>query len=244
MTKRIKNSLMGIVLIGLAVLLIASQVGYNILPAGLGGLRILYLAGCAVILIEGIMDRNFWTIGLGAGLGYWVLEGPMNWPHLSIWTLALAWILVSMGFEMIFRKKKHGRIWARDEDWEHVKNEGVFEDGEHNYRTGEEVCKDAVFSSVTRYVQDRDFRGGSMDVVFSSVQMYFDQAALHDNRAVLNMDVVFSHVTIYVPKEWDVVDNMSHIMCGRGDGDCLGQGTQTLVLEGDCVFGGVKVQRV
>lgn len=244
MKKSFEKTTMGIILIALAVLLVANQIGYDLLPDKLSGLRLLYLCGSVLLLVNGLLNLNIWTIGFGGALGYWALQSVLHWPFISVWVLALVVVLVCSGLEMIFHKKKHISVWVRDEDWEHVKKEGVFEDGEHNYRTGEEVCKDAVFSSVTRYVQDRDFRGGNMDVVFSSMQLYFDQAMLHENRAVLNMDVVFSHVTIYVPREWDVIDNMSHIMCGRGDGDRLGNATQTLVLEGDCVFGGVKVERV
>lgn len=244
MKKRFEKTTMGIILIALAGLLIASQIGYDLLPDKLSGIRLLYLCGSVLLLVNGFLNLNIWTIGFGGALGYWAIQSAMHWPFISVWVLALTVVLVCSGLEMIFHKKKRVHVHVSGEDWEQVKKEGVFEDGEHAYSRGEDSCKDAVFSSVTRYVQDRDFRGGEMDVVFSTVHLYFDQAKLHENRAVLSMDVVFSHVIIYVPREWDVVDNMSHIMCGRRGGDSLGQGEQTLVLEGDCVFGGVKVERV
>ena len=106
MRKNFEKTIMGIILIALAVLLIANQIGYDLLPDKLSGLHLLYLCGSVLLLINGLLNLNGWTIGFGAALGYWALQGPMNWPHISVWVLALAVVLVCSGLEMIFRKKK------------------------------------------------------------------------------------------------------------------------------------------
>jgi hypothetical protein len=242
MKKSIKRPLMGLVLICVAVMMIANQVGVNLFPDGLSGARIAFLAISALVLVDGVLERNIWSIGLGAGFGYWILQKPCGWPELSIWVLLMTWILVCTGLEMIFHKKKHVHVKIDRDDWDEVKEEGVFDSSERCYEEGHGTS--SVFSSSTRYVQDTDYRGGKMEVVFSSMQLYLDQAKLHNGRAVLNVDVVFSSLIIYVPKEWTVVNNTGRVMSRRSDDGFAGNGEQTLIVEGDCVFGNIQFERV
>ncbi|SFQ31599.1 hypothetical protein SAMN02910358_01528 [Lachnospiraceae bacterium XBB1006] len=244
MKKRVKNTFMGLVLIGLAVLIIANQVGISLFPRGISGARLVYGVICAVVFVNGLFERNLWTIGFSVGFGYWILQEPCRWPHLSIWVLLLTVVLVCSGLELIFRKKRiHIRV--DKEAFEEAQKEGAFNKGESYYNGGDMWMKDAVFSNVTRYVQDMDFAGGKMDVAFSNVRIYFDQAKLHNGQAVVSFDSAFSSVTVYVPKEWNVIDNTSRVFsCRRGSGDIRGTEEQTLIVEGDCVFGNLQIQRV
>lgn len=112
--------------------------------------------------------------------------------------------------------------------------------GESEHITGE-----YVFSGVNVYVEGHNVRSLDCDVVFSHARIYFDKASLCNDYAEINTDVVFSGLYIYVPSEWNVIDNTGRVF-GHNSTHVgpYKEGAPTLCIKGDCVFGNVHIKRI
>lgn len=102
-----------------------------------------------------------------------------------------------------------------------------------------------VFSGVNAYIEGKDVESLNHDIVFSHVRMYFDKAQLHDNYAEMHTDVVFSTLRLYVPRDWNVIDDTGRVFGHHNNvAEAYREGAPTLCIKGDCVFGGVHVTRI
>lgn len=108
----------------------------------------------------------------------------------------------------------------------------------------ETISGDYVFSNITQYIEGNSFRGIYGDTVFSSVRIYFDKAKLCNNNAEVCGDTVFSTKIIYVPKEWNVVDDTGRIFSNHRSNHAYREGQPTVRIVGDCVFSSVVVKRI
>lgn len=239
MKRRVRNITWGLLLLAVAVLLIASQLGYSLLPEGLGVFRIIVLACCASGVISGIINLEMWSLAFGVGIGYCVLAEPLGWPEISVWIMILAIAIAGAGLSMIFHRKKHVHVYVDGKE-----RDCVFSNDEAGRYSEDYLQGDIVFSSSTKYIESQNFKGGNFDCVFSHYALYFDNASLANGEATLNFDCVFSSCDIYIPSNWNIVDNTSHVFSSPIGGNSMNSNQPTLTLNGDCVFGKINIHRV
>lgn len=254
MKRRAKRITWGILLVIVAVLIIANQMGYTFMFAGLGWLSLLLLAGCVFTFISGIISWEPWSVLFAVAVGYYILSNPLSLPHISLWMLLLAAVIASCGISMIFGKKHKARIevnlgdeYFNNEEWTYVKK-GKMEDkvfsGGTSTSNDDYISGDLVFSGVTRYIESQQFRGGVYDLVFSHASFYFDHASLFEGKAVLKNDLVFSSLDLYIPKHWNVSDLTDRVFSGNDCASATGAENPTLTITGDCVWSSIRIHRV
>lgn len=114
---------------------------------------------------------------------------------------------------------------------------------------GNKLRESTVFGSVNRRVQTQQFDGGKVDAVFGSVQLDLTEAAISspDHTAILELNAVFGGIEIAVPRNWKVVMKTAAVLGGCDDRTIPprpepGVETQTLVVTGAAVFGGVEIR--
>lgn len=239
MKRRLRNVTWGLLLIAVAALLIASQLGYAVIPEGIGVFKILVLACCACGVVSGIVNVEMWSLAFGVGIGYCVLAGPMGWPTISIWIMILAICIAGAGLSMIFHKKKHVHVYVNGEEKDSVFSKDETVNYSEDYLQG-----DIVFSSSAKYIENQNFKGGDMDIVFSHCKLYFDNASLAQGEATINIDCVFSSCDIYVPSSWNIIDHTSRVFSSASKDSVMNANQPTLIINGDCVFGSISVHRV
>ena len=249
----VRNVSCGVLLLAVAALLIAGQLGYDIGLAGLGWFEIIILALCGCGFIGGLLEGHFWEMAFSLGIGYCIISDNMGWPHISLWIMLLAIVVAGAGLKMIFRGKgrhKHRHVYVDGVERE-IGPEGIVDGDDHiftsegNTTSEDDYLKgDVVFSSMAKYIESRNFRGGESDVVFSHVKYYFDQAQLCGGYARIEISCVFSSVDLYIPKEWNVESNMGKVFSGSDINEIHRDGAPTLILDGEVVFGSVRVYRI
>ena len=76
--------------------------------------------------------------------------------------------------------------------------------------------------------------------------MHLEDAMIQTGSAVVDMQVSFGGVELYVPKEWKVVNNTTATLGGYSESgaDSKDPMAPTLVLQGTIRFGGVDLSRV
>lgn len=102
-----------------------------------------------------------------------------------------------------------------------------------------------VFSGTARKVESQNFRGGRADVVFGSADVDLRNARLAGGQATLVLSVVFGSITVFVPRDWQVVLQgtpvLGSIESHKGPGPG-GAAAATLNIHGSAVFGSIEVK--
>jgi predicted membrane protein len=107
----------------------------------------------------------------------------------------------------------------------------------------------ALFGGVERRIHDNNFRGGSINAMFGSVEIDFRSAEIEGEEAILNAEAIFGGIELIVPERWKVVYEGQSILGGYSDEtrppipDPFGDSKKkTLLLRGRAIFGGIVVK--
>lgn len=103
----------------------------------------------------------------------------------------------------------------------------------------------AFFGGVTKNIVSKDFKGASITTIFGGTELNFTHADFQ-NKAIVDVTCVFGGVNIIVPSNWKVQSDITSIFGGIDDKRNSNQQTfeddkKTLILKGNCVFGGVEI---
>ena len=104
----------------------------------------------------------------------------------------------------------------------------------------------AVFGNVKRRVDSEDFRGGEANTVFGEVQFDLRNAKMTVDQAVIDVNVVFGAVKVFVPQTWLVQVKAATVFGGVEDKTLpprLDPNTKTprLIITGTVVFGAINL---
>ncbi|MCR5641316.1 MAG: hypothetical protein K6G04_08200 [Lachnospiraceae bacterium] len=257
--KRSGNVILGLVLILLAAYLVFDGLGVKVpLFAGIhlsvGSIIILVL--CISGIINGIKEHDKGSFFVGLIIGYYILAKACGWPHISLWTAILAAILVSMGIGMIGHKKKRYTFTGSDgmtrtyDRYEDMRDAMARENGSYGQAGvgtdyNEYLDSSVAFSTITNYVESGNFHGGNVEAIFATSNIYLDRVTVAPEDAVLHCNVYFATLKIYVPKEWNVYDRTGHVFSSKTEvNGFVREGQPSLVVDGECIFGKIKIIRL
>ncbi len=111
--------------------------------------------------------------------------------------------------------------------------------------SGDDLDVNQVFAGTVRKVESQNFRGGKADVVFGSVDIDLRSARLAGGQATLALSAVFGSITVFVPRDWQVVLQGTPVLGsieshkGAAPG---GTPPATLNIQGSAVFGSIEVK--
>ncbi len=243
----VKKVVWGVILVLAAVFLLVSQMG--LIPEfNLGFWTIVWTLVSAAILIDGIIKFRFSGIFFGLAFLAIVYAEPLGITAITPWPVLGAALLLSIGCHMLFPKRKHKKIvTARYTD--HYGNEididrekGVEEEEHHEGIDGEYIEFTQVFKSGTKYINSSNLKSVSGECVFGNMDIYFTNTQLAGGNATVDFDNVFSHVNLYVPSNWSVVENCENVFASVNyKGHNFPDGKNRLNLTCDNVFGNIKV---
>ena len=176
----------------------------------------------------------FWVLSSAFGLAV----------DFSWWPIFGAAIFLSIGFTILFKPKKKDWYFFSSYDFkdfagsdsenetERIRNsEKVYAEtvddsiNEEQNTTNEntesssspndsEVYARANFGSTIKYVNSKNFKRAFVNCSFGATKMYFDNAVILNDEAEINIEASFCGIELYIPHEWQVLDEMDHIMGG------------------------------
>lgn len=189
-------------------------------------LAILILA----VLIKSIYPPRFFGIMFSiAGLvllydNIYGIEGITTWPVL------FTALLSSIGLSIIFGK--HYNPKSCDKHFDKVIND-LDEDN---------VYIDLKFGSSIKYVNTDNFKEANLNCKFGDLAIYFNNAKIKGDSAIINLDASFSGVEIYIPKEWKVINNIDNNLAGIEEKNNSNSETnKTVTITGRVSFAGVEI---
>ncbi len=164
------------------------------------------------------------------------------YPDLINTKLIWPVVIIFFGLRLIFKPKNQ----CKPKKWEKIKKYSS-----QNYQDLDAIADDdfiettAVFGGVNRNVISKNFKGGNITNVFGGTEINLLQSEF-ENQAVLNLDNVFGGVALIVPAHWQIKSELITVFGGMEDKRQMLQNseieTKTLVLKGNCVFGGVEIK--
>lgn len=98
------------------------------------------------------------------------------------------------------------------------------------------------FGASTKYINSDEFEFAQLECAFGGLKVYFDNAVIQKGNATVQLDVSFAGVELYIPKTWNVI-NQIDVTFGGVDEKNKNQsaGVPTLTLMGDVSFSGVTI---
>ncbi len=104
----------------------------------------------------------------------------------------------------------------------------------------------AVFSSIEKNINARDFSGGLAHAVFGSVEVDLRSADIQGDKAFIEVNAVFGRIEMTVPDTWkvEVEAGAVFVSCENRTRVVSLPTTppKTLVVRGDIVFGSVEIR--
>jgi len=229
-----KNIFWGLFFIVAAGLIVVNQMGYL---AGITTLNLVLTILLIPIILKSILSLNF------AGVFFPVaLLGILFADNLGINDFVPVPILIvaaflSLGFSLVFSKQIKVKLGAftidgHDEHFDQVVNT----EDEDNVSLG------VKFGSSIKYVNSKNLKQANFSCSFGALKIYLDNATISPEGAVINLDISFSGVEMYVPKEWKVINGIDATLAGVEEKyKRNGEETATIKLAGKASFSGIEI---
>jgi predicted membrane protein len=105
----------------------------------------------------------------------------------------------------------------------------------------------SIFGGGTKIISSNNFQGGNVTAIFGGSEINLINCQLADGDNVLDVLCIFGGTTIILPKEWNVVINVTSILGGfsnkaiRNPSIVIDQ-SKTLHIKGLAMFGGGEVK--
>lgn len=239
-----KKVFWGISFIAIAVFIIVYQMGLISSEISIWNVILGVLFGCA--LICGIISLSFGGIFFPLAF-LWALFGEaIGLPEISIWILLLAALLLTIGFCIIFPKKKKDHHWEKHMEAMHQTFDSdnvreINEDGTQS-ETGNTISCYNKFGATTKYVSTDNFVCANLENHFGEMIVYFDNANITGESADIYVKASFGSVQLFIPREWRVENNINVTMGNVSEkNQNKSTGTPLVRLNGEVSLGDLEI---
>ncbi len=231
--KQNKNMILGLFFVLCAFLFLGSSL--NLFP-NVNIIQLLIIVFSAIFLVRSIITRRVWEALISFGVLYYVGSDYLNLPRLSLFTVAVTLVLLGIGISLLLPKS-----YAKYEKYTSNYNGDTSQQHSRSEFHGDIIDEEIAFGSRDKYISSQNFTRGDFEVVFSNMRLYLDQCQLQSDSAYIKVEVVFSSMTIYVPKEWAVSVNAEVIFSGNTVVGTPESPTKTITIVGEVVFSSLKI---
>jgi len=105
----------------------------------------------------------------------------------------------------------------------------------------------SIFGGGSKIVSSDNFRGGNITSVFGGSEINLTGCKLAEGDQIIDVLLIFGGTTIVVPRDWNVIVNVTSILGGFSDKRIRDPGvipdqSRTLYLKGLAMFGGGEVK--
>lgn len=229
----------GLFFIAAAVLLLISQSG---LSGGYSFWSIIMAIFFAACMIESIISKSISGILFSAAFLCIIFDKQLGIEAITPWPVLGAAFLGSIGCSFFYHPKKNHRqnhICGEDDVMKHY---GRWEEPSEETVDGDHMDFHVSFSGSIKYVNSDNFQSANIQCSFGSLKIFFDNTLIQNNPAVVNLDVSFGGVQLYVPKTWNIIDHSDHIFGGIDEKGVRSHTTDaSLVLNGTVKFAGLEI---
>lgn len=225
----------GILFILAGVFLVVSKLGFF---PDVNAFSLILTFFLVVIIGKSIVHLNFVGILFPIAFICILYDNQLGITSITPWTVLMAALFGSIGLSMIFHKHvkfMHHKYYHKynNEDYKFEKID-VEDDGNVVFKNS--------FGSSIKYINTNKFENADLECSFAALKVYFDNATMSKENAVVRINASFSGIELYVPKSWRVDIKTNAFLGDVSEKNRNGQViTNTLTLVGDISFGGVEI---
>ncbi len=160
-------------------------------------------------------------------------------------------LIITVGFVMIMRPRRHGN-W-RWRDWDDWKQKSASSYGQDYARKQEYATSfssedffdsTSIFGAAKKNILSKNFQGGDITCFFGGCEIDLSKADIQ-KTAVLDLTFVFGGGKIIVPSNWQISFHMTPVFGGIEDKrqqPLSDNPDKILIIKGTCVFGGLEIK--
>lgn len=221
----------GVLFILIGIFLIISKLGYF---PNVNVFSLLLTVFLVVVIMKSLLRLNFAGILFPIAFICIIYDKQLGITNITPWTVLIVALLGSIGFSMIFHKSTK---WVNVEcDYEDYKFEKIDVEDESHVR-----FKNS-FSGSTKYINTDNFEQADFMCSFGALKVYFDNATMSNNNAIIRINASFSGIELYIPKNWKVENKTNVFLAAIDEKNRSNEiTTNTLTLVGDINFSGVEI---
>ncbi|MFA9396964.1 MAG: hypothetical protein ACERKV_01680 [Clostridiaceae bacterium] len=226
-----KNIFWGVLFVLAGIVLVVSKLGFF---PGVNALSMILTVFLVIVIVKSIFHLNFIGILFPLAFICIIYDKQLGITAITPWTVLFAALLGSIGLSMIFHKHiKWGNTKFNNEDYKFEKID-VEDEGNIAFKNS--------FGACIKYVNTDKFEQAQFDCSFGAMKVYFDNANMIKDNAVVKIDASFSGVELYIPKTWNVEDKTTVFLGGVSEKNRSNQETiNKLTLVGNISFSGVEI---
>jgi predicted membrane protein len=189
----------------------------------------------AAILIDSLINIRFPGIFFSLAFLAIIYAKPLGIQAVVPGGVLGAALLLSIGFSLIFRNRKHhyhAHKWDGETEFTYIEDE---QDGSCiNYKSS--------FAGAIKYVNSDSFTRANLKNSFGSLKVYFDNAIIDGDKAVIYVNDSFGEIELYFPRDWKVINNVNTSFAdAKMKNRASGADTKTVEIVGDVSFGDLKI---
>lgn len=187
-----------------------------------------------VIIVKSLPRFNFGGVLFPIAFICIIYDKQLGLTAITPWTVLIAALLGSIGLSMIFHKHiKWGNTTFNCEDYKFEKID--VEDESH-------VKFKNSFGASIKYINTDNFEHAEFNCSFGNMKVYFDNAIMSKDNAIVRINASFSGIELYIPKTWNIDDKTNVSLGAISEKNRNNQiTTNTLTLVGDINFSGVEI---
>ena len=238
---RNRNWFWGLFFIVGGIILFAQQMGWTF---GLNLWQIFVIVFMSSIILKSLPRLEYFGIIMPLAFVFITTRNFFPEPYKSInpFTLLLTGLFLSIGLSILFKKKIHYTI-----DFDNGRsftNRNDSSDREN--LSGEDVYASVTFGDSVKYIYSDNLRSARFNCSFGVIKVYFEETNINEEgRADIYVDCKFGSAELYIPKDWNVINDVSYTFASVDDYTRLKQedGPQ-VYIRGNATFGEVKIFRI
>lgn len=230
MTKR--NWFWGLFFIAGAILLLVERMN---LIHGINLWSLLLTVLLAASLFQSLLHRSIWGTLFSLAFLAIIYDEQLSITAITPGPILAAAALAGIGISFLYHPKR---------EYDRYRRHSAVDDSFKDVETveGSELEFTASFSSSIKYVNSDNFTKANVKCTCGGMKLYFDQAIIQNNNAVIRIDASFSGVELYIPKIWTVVNKVDAAFGGveeKNRNESTGLPVVTLV--GNISFSGITI---
>lgn len=233
-----RNWFWGIFLILSAIFVIASQLGSF---GQVGVLSVIASILLLALIIQSISRRNFFGIFISLAFLYMIYTEPFGFVYINPWLLIFSAILLSVGFEVLFRKspKKYSKkISNKNIESQMYGSDGI-DDNNPNIKVS--------FGHSSKRLHSDNLQSGQFIVSFGALEVFFDQAIINPEGAEIFVDCSFGAMELFIPRHWQVVEKINSTLGGVENSSRYARpepGAPVLTITGNVQLGSIEIHYI
>ncbi|WP_035294571.1 membrane protein [Clostridium sp. KNHs214] len=221
----------GFILILGGIFLIINKLGYF---PDVNVFSLLLTVFLVVVIVKSLFTLNFSGILFPIAFICIIYDKQLGITKITPWTVLLAAALGSIGLSMIFHK--HTKMVNFKCDCEDGKFEKIDIEDESYVRFNNS------FSGTIKYINTDKFEQADFKCSFGAMKVYFDNAVMSNNNAIVRINASFSGVELYIPKSWKIENKADVFLASIEEKNKRDEiTTNTLTLVGNVNFSGVEI---